>query len=56
MPLFHITIEKVIVQDDKLLKEINRKLDALIEDPTGEKKQAILDNLNQAIEKVKKIV
>lgn len=54
MALFNITIEKVIVkQDDELLKQIIEKLDQLLEDPDGRKKQAILDKLNNATEDIK---
>lgn len=57
MALFNITIEKVIVkQDDELLKQILSKIDQLLEDPNGNKKQEILDKLNKAVEDIKQTV
>lgn len=57
MALFHITIEKVVVKnDDELLKQILSKIDQLLEDPNGNKKQEILDKLNKAVEDIKQTV
>jgi hypothetical protein len=61
MALFHITIEKVIVRNDdsevkELLQAINKKLDGVLEDPSGEQKQKLFDKLVKIIADVKSTV
>lgn len=61
MAIFHITIEKVVTQDNegikKILKEINAKVDLLLESTNDKKtKQEIFDSLTRIKTQLEKTI